>query len=358
MSIGRALARYWFVAVLLVLVVICSQLIAGLVVVNGADALLRQESREARGEPRTAALSHEFLSISPTSSPTHTPKPTFTATPIPTSTSTPPPTATVTLTPSPRPTATPTSTPTLTSTPAPTPIGLGLTLNVPILMYHYISDPPSNADAIRRDLSVGPARFEAHLAYLRQAGYHTITMRQLSYALSGQAILPPKPILLTFDDGYRDHYENAFPLLQKYGDTGVFFIFTQPIDAGSAAYLTWDMVKEMHRAGMEFGSHSYSHPDLRGRKVDFLVYEIVGSKEAIEQHIGEPVRFFCYPSGRYDDQVIKVLDSAYFWAAVTTEWGGEQSYAHRFEMPRVRVRGSDTANTLAEKLNSLNVVQK
>jgi peptidoglycan/xylan/chitin deacetylase (PgdA/CDA1 family) len=110
------------------------------------------------------------------------------------------------------------------------------------------------------------------------------------------------------------------------------------------------MVKEMHQAGMEFGSHSYRHLDLSGRDVDFLVYEILGSKEAIEERTGEPVHFFSYPSGRYDELTIRVVDSANFWGAVTTQWGAEQAYANRFEMPRIRVRGNDTAEDLAEKL--------
>jgi peptidoglycan/xylan/chitin deacetylase (PgdA/CDA1 family) len=84
--------------------------------------------------------------------------------------------------------------------------------------------------------------------------------------------------------------------------------------------------------------------------MDFLVFEILASKEAIEQRIQEPVRFFCYPSGQYDEQVIKVLDSANFWGAVTTQWGGEQSYMDRFEMPRLRMHGNDTMANFAEKL--------
>ncbi len=217
-------------------------------------------------------------------------------------------------------------------------------------MYHYLSTPPADANSIRRDLSVTPAQFEAHLTYLRQAGYETISLNQLAQAAAGQISLPPKPIIITFDDGYRDSYENAFPLLKKYGYTATFFIFTQPIDANNVSYLSWEMVKEMHQASMEFGSHSYSHTDLRNRSVDFLVYEIVGSKEAIEARINEPVRFFCYPSGRYDDLTIKVLESAHFWGAVTTEWGINQSFDHRFELKRLRMRGGDTAATLAAKL--------
>ena len=137
----------------------------------------------------------------------------------------------------------------------------------------------------------------------------------------------------------KDNYENAFPLLRKYGYTATFFIFTQPIDFGVADYLTWDMVIEMDKAGMEFGSHSYSHPDMRGQDVDFLVFEILASKEAIEERTGELVRFFAYPSGRYDDFLIHVLKTAHFWGAVTTEWGAEQAYNDRFEMLRVRVAG-------------------
>jgi peptidoglycan/xylan/chitin deacetylase (PgdA/CDA1 family) len=80
------------------------------------------------------------------------------------------------------------------------------------------------------------------------------------------------------------------------------------------------------------------------------VYEIVGSNEAIEARIKEPVRFFCYPSGRYDDLTIKILESAHFWGAVTTQWGINQSFEHRFELKRLRIRGGDTADTLAAKL--------
>ena len=263
-----------------------------------------------------------------TYAPTFTPSPTRTPTSTATSSDTP------TITNTPLPTHTPTST--TTPTPEPTPTGAGNTLQVPILMYHYLSDPPRNANAIRRDLSVGPDNFEAQLAYLRQAGYETISMNQLSYALSQQAALPEKPLIITFDDGYRDNYENAFPLLRKYGYTATFFVFTQPIDTYNVDYLTWEMIIEMHQAGMEFGSHSYRHPDLRDRDVDFLVFEIVGSREAIEERIGEPVRFFAYPAGQYDGLTIEVLHSANFWGAVTTQFGANQTYQDRFEMTRIR----------------------
>ena len=94
--------------------------------------------------------------------------------------------------------------PTATPLPLPTPDGVLRTLRVPILMYHYISVSPPGADAVRRDLSVSPEALEAHLRYLQQEGYTAITLRDLSMALQCGYPLPPKPIVLTFDDGYRD----------------------------------------------------------------------------------------------------------------------------------------------------------
>jgi peptidoglycan/xylan/chitin deacetylase (PgdA/CDA1 family) len=215
-------------------------------------------------------------------------------------------------------------------------------------MYHYISEPPADADIYRRDLSVTPADFEAQLAWLRSQGYESTTLTDLVYHLALGWPLPQKPVILTFDDGYRDNYTNAFPLLKRYGYVGTFFLVTRPIDYGDPAYLSWDMVKEMHRAGMDFQPHSYRHFDLRGKDVDFLVYEIVGSKEAIEARTGETARFFSYPSGSYDQQTVAVLESAYFWGAVTIGQGATHASDSLFELARIRIRGDHTLQDFVE----------
>lgn len=349
----RAFVRYWFVIPLL-LAAVAGQINFGFVTAHGETEVSRQADSPARAHfstslPTPTSTYRPTFTITPASDPTRTP----TSTPSPTSFISPP--STPAVLPIPPITIVPvTATPTSTATPTPEPTRTlqDFHLRVPILMYHYISTPPANANAIRLDLSTTPRQFESHLAYLRHAGYETISMKQLAYAVSQQMTLPEKPIILTFDDGYRDNYEHAFPLLRRYGYTGTFFLVTQPIDQNNVNYLTWDMVIEMHQAGMEFGSHSYRHIDLRGRDTDFLVYEILGSKEAIEQRIGEPVRFFSYPAGHYDDLTIRVLRSANFWAAVTTQWGIDQSFNDRFELLRIRMRGNDRARDLAAKLNS------
>jgi len=218
-------------------------------------------------------------------------------------------------------------------------------------MYHRIDTPPADAGPIRRDLSVLPGSFDAQLHYLEQEGYSAITLNELTLHLTMGKPLPAKPVILTFDDGYADAYTNAFPLLMRHGFVGTFFLTTAPIDAQNPDFLSWDQVKEMAASGMRFEPHSYDHPDLRNRGFQFLVFQIVGPRDAIQERTGEPARFFAYPSGRYDDYVIDVLKSANFWGAVLTEQGATHTTEGLFTLNRVRVQGGDDLDTFIRKLN-------
>ena len=286
---------------------------------------------------------------SPTSLPS-TPAPTASSTPLPVLAE---PLVSRMLSETPIPASNPWPAPALSATfnPLPTPDGVHRETQLPILMYHHIADPPPDADPTRRDLSVSPQAFEAQLRYLVGAGYQPITLRDLVYHLTLDVPLPEKPIILTFDDGYEDNYTNAYPLLKKYGFVGTFFIVTEPVDKERDGYMSWAQIEIMHTNGMEIGAHSYTHLDLRGKSVDYIVWQAVGSREAIEARIQQPVRFFSYPSGGYDEQVVNVLQSANFWGAVTTETGTHQSSRQPFELRRIRVRGSDTLDAFALKLN-------
>jgi peptidoglycan/xylan/chitin deacetylase (PgdA/CDA1 family) len=217
-------------------------------------------------------------------------------------------------------------------------------------MYHYVEEFPPGADRIRRDLTVTPANFEAQLQYLAQAGYQTITLTELHHHLVEGRPIPERSIVLTFDDGYRDAYTVAFPLLQQYGFVGTFFVLATPAHYESPDYLTWAMMAEMAEAGMEIQGHGREHVDLRRRSYDYLVYQLLGVKEAVEYHTGHPVVFFCYPSGQYDAQVIAVLESAGYWGAVTTEHGRTHTRETLFTLPRIRIRGHDTLEAFIEKV--------
>ncbi len=305
-------------------------LLAGLLIGCGAPAAPGQSV--PTGDATAAA-----------SQPTVTPAATLTATALP---ATPSPTATATST------ATPTASATLapTATPWPTPDGAARQVRVPILMYHYLSDAPPGADRYRRDLSVSPAQFEQHLVYLREQGYQAITLYDLLYHLTQGAPLPENPVVITFDDGYRDNYSNAFPILQQYGFGATFFVLIEVTNQGEAEYMTWDQLREMHAAGMDIECHARVHENLPENDDARLIWQVLGCSEAIESELGQRPRFVAYPSGRFDDRVIAFFASDNYWGGVTTQQGSLHSSNALFEIKRLRVRNTTTVEDLAELL--------
>ncbi|RIK39712.1 MAG: hypothetical protein DCC55_17220 [Chloroflexi bacterium] len=233
---------------------------------------------------------------------------------------------------------------------APTPDGIERVTQVPILMYHYLSVPPANADAIRRDLSVEPTLFDQHLARMKEEGYTTINLYDLVAFLHQGRALPEKPVVITFDDGYRDHYENALPLLLKHGMIATFFVVTDFIDEQRPGYLTWEMVRAMHEAGMSIESHGRNHVSLRGKDSDYLVWQALGSLETIEYELGVRPRFISYPGGEYDRLAVEIFRSANYWGGVTTVQGATHTNDNLFELRRVRIRGTTTPDELARLL--------
>ncbi len=225
-------------------------------------------------------------------------------------------------------------------------------VRVPILMYHYISPPPPNADIYRINLSLDPNLFEQHLAYLRAEKYDTISLHALHDALMIGAPLPPKPVILTFDDGYTDHFTAAFPLLQKAGYTGTFFIITEFADRAAPGYMTWEQIQAMAAADMQMESHTKTHPDLRGRSYEFLVHEILGSIESLNAHTNQQTRFFCFPGGKYDVRTLETLQTTDILRAVTTQPGTLHTTDNYYELPRLRITNETGVAGLAHLLKN------
>ncbi len=293
-----------------------------------------------RGEVVAAA---EVVAETPALTPTPTaPDPTPSAIP-PTVAATPTPVPLIELLP------TPTATPRPTY--APTPDGVARRLRVPVLMYHYLSTPPDDADIYRRDLSVPPELFAAQLDRLLAEGYTAVTLYQVMDALQRGAPLPEKPVVITFDDGYRDNYENAFPLLRARALPATIFVVTDFIDEQRPEYLTWDMAREMLQNGIAIESHGRNHASLAGQADDYLVWQALGSLETLEFELGVRPRFLSYPAGEYDQRTIDVIHSADFWAAATTEQGLMLDNAQPFELPRIRVRNTTTPDDLIRLLS-------
>jgi peptidoglycan/xylan/chitin deacetylase (PgdA/CDA1 family) len=218
-------------------------------------------------------------------------------------------------------------------------------------MYHYISVPPEDADVYRTDLSVEPEAFRQQMAFLAQNGYDTVDLYDLSLAITGKKELPPKPVIITMDDGYRDNYENAFPILREFGFEATFFVVTEFVDQNREGYMNWAMLEEMAVAGMRVESHSKTHADLRGRDRDFLIYQLLGSQQTLAAHLGYTPRYFSYPSGRYDEATIDVLKDLDFWGAVVTAGGVCHGFDGRYEWLRVRMRHTTSLSQFAEMVH-------
>jgi peptidoglycan/xylan/chitin deacetylase (PgdA/CDA1 family) len=225
-------------------------------------------------------------------------------------------------------------------------------IQVPILMYHYVGPLPENPDQYRVELTVSTQRFREHLEYLASQGYSSVSLYEVNSALLSGTPLPAKPIVLTFDDGYRDHYDNVLPLLREFNFNGTFFVITGYADQGLPQYLSWAQIQEMAQQGMSIEPHTKSHIDLRQRTRDELIYEIVGSVESIQAHTGQSGAIFAYPGGRYDDQTLSVLHDTSVRRAVTTEHGSLLTSDNLYELPRLRISGEMSVTALDQLLHS------
>ncbi|MFA4930920.1 MAG: polysaccharide deacetylase family protein [Patescibacteria group bacterium] len=209
-------------------------------------------------------------------------------------------------------------------------------LNIPILMFHYIEDVPADThDQMRYKLSYSPQKLEQLLQYLSEQNIQTLTFWDIKDILAGQKAAPDRAIVLTFDDGYLDQYQNAFPLLEKYHQHGVFYIITNQPDQDSN-YMTWPQIKTLQLAGHEIGSHTVSHPNLTSLSLTQVDQEMQQSKQIIEEKIDYPIISFCYPIGKYNDDIINIAKQYYLFGR-TTSAGTELHTDRRFQLPIIRI---------------------
>lgn len=193
---------------------------------------------------------------------------------------------------------------------------------VPVLMYHDVLPEPE----VFFDLL--PEQFEQHLQRLLEQGLTPISPDQLVQHLRTGAPLPEKPILITLDDGYVGHYEQVYPLLQKYQVPATFFVFPGKVDGEivGRSTLTWEQLKTMAADPLvTIASHSVTHPpDLRTLSDEALTMEVVESKRRLEEELGIPIRYFSYPAGHYDERVAQAVADAGYLAAFTMRQSDEQ----------------------------------
>lgn len=201
--------------------------------------------------------------------------------------------------------------------------------SISILMYHQIGDGPN-------DLYVTADNFRAQMNYLHKSGYHTVTMAEANVMLTNNKI-PAKTIVLTFDDGYKSFITQAWPVMRDLGFTGTVFVCTSLV--GQYNYLTWEEIKELHGEGIEIGSHTRNHIDLKKASYQQQMQEIQGSKKVLDETLGVPCLSFCYPSGAYGDVTPTIVQDSGYTSAVTVAFGYATPNKNAYQLPRVRVRG-------------------
>ena len=216
---------------------------------------------------------------------------------------------------------------------------------VPILMFHYVRSVSQADDPLGYDLSIEPTLFASYLDRLRLAGYETITPAQF---LSGT--VPTKSIMLTFDDGYEDFYQTAYPELSERGMTAVIFVISSFLDDADGRYLTRAQVKTLSDAGIEIGSHTVDHVNLATASTQRAQDELLISRQVLEQLIGKRVEAIAYPSGKYNDTALRFADYVGYSFGVTTESGTALPTSNRLQLPRIRVRGGESADDLVSAI--------
>ncbi len=249
-----------------------------------------------------------------------------------------------TISPTPSPTSAPTPTPTLTPQQlaaiekkrfADLNKKYGPCKYVPILMYHHVMDPALAKEILATNLNVPPDVFRGQIDYLLGKGYQIIGLDDMLNGITNGS-LPSKPVVLTFDDGYRDFYDDVFPILKEKNIKATVFVISQ--FTGGDRYLVWAQVNELSSSGLILiGDHTLNHLSLPKQSKEDEKNQIVSAKQVIEANIGKSVNFFAYPYGSSNQNAKEILKENGFLGAVTTVPGRTQCLGLPYDLQRLRI---------------------
>jgi len=210
---------------------------------------------------------------------------------------------------------------------------------LPIIMYHEVfpgSDPGYG-------LAVSTATFERQMAFLKRHSYNVMPLSEAVGLIREKKKFPPRAVVITFDDGYRNNYAYAFPILKKYGLSATLFIIVNEVGrrgaSGERDRLSWDEIKEMQESGLvTIGSHALGpDPLIKINSPQELKRQISGSKSALEERLGRKIDFFSYPEGMFDGQIRQMVINSGYKAAVATNPGPKYPNDDLFALKRIRI---------------------
>ena len=200
-----------------------------------------------------------------------------------------------------------------------------MSTGINILMYHQVGDfAPMKG---HRSTYCHHKRFARQMAYLARFGYTVLSMDQVLACLRGEAPMPPKAVALTFDDGYENFYEYAWPVLQKHGFPALVYLISDLLGQPSNWFaadgrdtpplMSAARVRQLRGEGVDFGSHTATHIKLSEQDTPRIREEVTRSKAALEDVLGEPVNHFCYPFGSHDLRAVDAVADAGYLSGTT-----------------------------------------
>lgn len=219
-------------------------------------------------------------------------------------------------------------------------------IKIPVLLYHVVKPNPDPTNPYQFSLE----EFEKHMAYLKENGYRTLTMKQYFNILDGKAAIPEKPILLTFDDNSNDFYPYVYPVLNKYGMKATQFTVSDWVNG------SWNMTSNeiltVLENGVDIQNHTVTHPFLANLSKEEQCVEIQNATEALKDLTGRTTFAFAYPYGNYNSDTISLLRDLGIKGAFKVGGGLSTDQSNRYELPRIMILQNHTVDDFVRMIET------
>lgn len=183
-----------------------------------------------------------------------------------------------------------------------------------LLVYHTVEPKTDKKEGVmQKHYHILPENFRAQMQYLKDNGYAVIPMKVYLDSINKGTEIPKKSVVLTFDDGWKNQYDYAYPILKEFGYTATFYIISNTVNGKS--YMTWDQVKELDRAGMNIQSHTATHENLTKVNEQKIRQELANSKQTLEEKLGHSINMLAYPYYGNNASVQKLVAEAGYTSA-------------------------------------------
>lgn len=205
----------------------------------------------------------------------------------------------------------------------------------PILMYHSVNPQPIAG----RMLTVSPKTFQRQMRFLKTRHYNVLKLEELAGLIKKKKKIPADTVAITLDDGYKDNFLYAFPVLKKYELPVTIFIITNEVGRSQNDRLSWNDIRAMRDSGLVFfGSHTLGpEPLVNIESEEELKRQIFESKKVLQEKLGVPVTLFSYPEGRFNEKIKGLVIAAGYKAAVATNPGKKFANNDLFALKRLRI---------------------